>query len=243
MSTASARPANRCRCRTRWPPVRDYRVRVLNVSDSLPRKNLTGLVRTWIRATSAGDDAILIVKVGLRQRGGRPPRCSAGLAIMEQALGKRRDQAAPVLFVNRLLADAELPGLYAAATHYWSMSHGEGWDLPMTEAGATGLRLIAPSHTAYLDYLDSGVAQLIPARSTPADARTLPWMAYLFEGAHWWTPDEDAAGQALRNAIDGRDQPADSIRDRLASAFTWRQAGARLIEILTELHHEHGRRF
>jgi glycosyltransferase involved in cell wall biosynthesis len=222
--------------------VSDYRVRVLNVSDSLPRKNLAGLVRTWITATSAGDDAILIVKVGPATR-----EMTSGLfrrlAVMEQRLGKRRDQAAPILFVNRLLTDAEMPGLYAAATHYWSMSHGEGWDQPMTEAAATGLRLIAPSHTAYLDYLDPDVAQLIPVRSTPADAGTDPWTAELFEGARWWTPDEDAAGQALRNAIDGRDQPAASIRDRLASAFTWPQAGARLLEILAELHHEHGRRF
>lgn len=223
-------------------PVSDYRVRVLNVSDSMPRKNLAGLVRAWISATSVDDDAILIVKIGSATRDATSALFRK-LAVMEQTLGKRRDQAAPILFVNRLLTDPEMPGLYAAATHYWSMSHGEGWDLPMTEAAATGLRLIAPSHTAYLDYLDSDVAQLIPARSTPADAHSIPWMAYLFEGAHWWTPDEDAAGQALRNAIDGRDQPAASIRDRLASAFTWPQAGARLLEILAELHHEHGRRF
>jgi glycosyltransferase involved in cell wall biosynthesis len=136
-----------------------------------------------------------------------------------------------------------MSGLYAAATHYWSMSHGEGWDQPMVEAAATGLRLIAPRHTAYLEYLDSDVAQLIPVRTTPADASINPWTAALFEGANWWTPDEDAACQALRNAIDGRDEPAASIRDRLASAFTWRHAGAQLIEVLAEFHREHGRPF
>jgi glycosyltransferase involved in cell wall biosynthesis len=165
------------------------------------------------------------------------------LAIMEQTLGKRREQAAPILFVDRLLADAEMPSLYAAANHYWSMSHGEGWDQPMMEAAATGLRLIAPRHTAYLDYLDSDVAQLIPVRSSTPDSRTHPWMTSLFGGTHWWTPDEDASGQALRNAIDGRDQPAVSIRDRLASSYTWPRAGARLIEILAEFHHEHERPF
>jgi glycosyltransferase involved in cell wall biosynthesis len=223
-------------------PVADHGVRVLNVSEPLPRKNLAGLVRAWIRATSADDDAILIIKVGPTIRESTSALFRQ-LAVMEQTLGKSREQAAPILFVDRLLAEAEMPMLYAAATHYWSMSHGEGWDQPMMEAAATGLRLIAPSHTAYLDYLDPDVAQLIPVRSTPADARSHAWTAPLFEGAHWWTPDEDAAGQALRNALDGRDQPAASARDRLASAFTWRQAGARLIEILADFHHEHGRPF
>ena len=223
-------------------PVADYRVRVLNVSDPQPRKNLPGLVRAWISATSADDDAILIIKVGPSVRQATSALFRE-LAIMEQKLGRSRERAAPILFVDRLLADAEMPGLYAAATHYWSMSHAEGWDQPMTEAAATGLRLIAPRHTAYLDYLDSDVAQLIPVRTTPADARSDPWTAALFEGAHWWTPEEDAACQALRNAIDGRDEPAASIRDRLASAFTWTHAGARLMEVLVEFHREHGRQF
>jgi hypothetical protein len=69
------------------------------------------------------------------------------------------------------------------------------------------------------------------------------WTAPLFEGVRWWAPDEDAAGQALRNAVEGRDQPAASLRDRLATAFTWPHAAARLIEILAELHDEHGRPF
>jgi glycosyltransferase involved in cell wall biosynthesis len=90
-------------------PVSDYRVRVLNVSDSMPRKNLAGLVRTWISATSAGDDAILIVKVGPATR-----QATSALfrrpAIMEQKLGKRRDQAAPILFVNRLLTTRRCQG-------------------------------------------------------------------------------------------------------------------------------------
>jgi hypothetical protein len=51
-----------------------------------------------------------------------------------------------------------MPGLFAAASHYWSMSHGEGRDQPMIEAAASGLRLIVPRHTAYLEYLDADVA-------------------------------------------------------------------------------------
>ncbi len=222
-------------------PVAEYRTRVLHVSDPTPRKNVPGLIRTWITATSADDDAILIVKLGPCTRQATSAFFRE-LAAMEQAFGKSRLAAAPVLFVGHLLTDAEMPSLFAAATHYWSMSHGEGWDQPMIEAGAAGLRLIAPSHTAYLAYLDSSVAQLIPSRREPVDA-AVPWMIQLFAGAQWWTPDTDAACQALRNALDGRDEPAVSLRDRLVSAFTWPNATARLIEILAELHREHGRRF
>jgi glycosyltransferase involved in cell wall biosynthesis len=151
-------------------PVADYRVRVLNVSEPSPRKNLTGLVRTWISATSADDDAILIIKCGPSTRQATTALVGQ-LALMEQALGRSRRDAAPIVFVDRLLTSAEMPGLFAAASHYWSMSHGEGWDQPMIEAAASGLRLIAPRHTAYLEYLDADVAQLIPVRGTPRRRR------------------------------------------------------------------------
>src|SRR5262249_19179280 len=45
-------------------PVREYRTRVLNVSEISPRKNLLALFRVWLTTTRRGDDAILIVKVG-----------------------------------------------------------------------------------------------------------------------------------------------------------------------------------
>jgi glycosyltransferase involved in cell wall biosynthesis len=223
-------------------PVADYRVRMLHVSEPQPRKNLVGLVRTWITATSPDDDAILIVKLSV---GGREPVSALmrELALMQHEVGRSMSQAAPVLFVGGMLAEAEMPRLYAAASHYWSMSYGEGWDLPMAEAAATGLRLIVPRHTAYLDYLDDDVARMIPSRMVPADASGVPWAAELFGGTSWWVPDEEAAGQALRDAIEGRDRPAASVRDRVVSSLTWRHAAARLIEILAELHAEHGRQF
>src|SRR5512146_1905451 len=40
-----------------------YAVRFLNVSELGPRKNLSGLVSAWLRATTPADDAVLIMKV------------------------------------------------------------------------------------------------------------------------------------------------------------------------------------
>jgi glycosyltransferase involved in cell wall biosynthesis len=128
-----------------------------------------------------------------------------------------------------------MPLLYQAATHYISASFGEGWDLPMTEAAACGLRLIAPDHSAYRTYLDETVATMIPARPVPA----LPYwnepFGELFRWGDWWEPDEDALMESIRSAIDGRESARLPARDRISAQFTWADAGRRLIEILTEL--------
>jgi hypothetical protein len=103
--------------------VADYRVRVLNVSEPQPRKNLVGLVRTWITATSTDDDAILIIKLFLSCRADATDLVRR-LAIMQPALGRSLRRGAPVLFTDRLSIEAEMPGLYTVASHYWSMSRG-----------------------------------------------------------------------------------------------------------------------
>jgi glycosyltransferase involved in cell wall biosynthesis len=206
-----------------------YRVRFLNVAELIPRKNHLGLLRTWLRATSRGDDAILVVKLTCPTYDW--VAWQEHLRQLEFDVGKSFEEAAPVHFLLAVLPDAEMPRVYRAATHYISLSFGEGWDQPMVEAAASGLRLIAPEHSAYRAYLDPTTAQLIPTREVavvfPGDV--------LFRGANWWQPDEDAAADAIRAAIDGRDTPHASPRERIMREFTWDRVARRLMAILEEV--------
>jgi len=210
-----------------------YRVRFLNISEFSARKNLIGLLHAWIEGTSATDDAVLAVKIGCYVSGAWE-RFLSQVDLLEQRIGKDLREAAPVAFVRGTIADAEMPRLYAAATHYITLSFGEGWDLPATEAAASGLKIIAPAHSAYLAYLDSQIATLIPSREVPAQDPDDPGMDELFRGAHWWEPDRSSAIEAIRAAIENRDAHLGSARTRILSQFTWEKAARRLTEILDE---------
>lgn len=226
----------------RGRPLHDYRVRVLNVSEPSPRKNLAALLRVWIRATTTGDDAILIVKLA-RYSAARTVKFLRDLDAAERAVGKARGDAAPMLFYDQVLGDAEMPGLFAGATHYWSMSHGEGWDQPMMQAAATGLRLIAPAHSSYPAYLDDSVATMIPTRTVPAEVDGDEGLARIYGGAEWWEPDEEAAAAAIHAAVRGGEARRPTARERIAAGFTWDHATDRLVAILADVHQRHGRPF
>lgn len=220
---------------SRGRKINDYKVRFLNISELNPRKNLLGLLRVWLVATKATDDAVLIIKLStwsdkwlnifMRD-----------LKALENKIGKTRKESASIVFLlNWTLSDANMPRLYAAATHYWSMSRGEGWDNPMMEAGAMGLHLIAPQHSAYTTYLDESVAHMIPSQRKAAVFKRSDGLHKLFQGADWWEPDEDTAAelihQAITNAEEGKCLAA---RERIASEFTWEKATIRLMGILEE---------
>lgn len=214
--------------------VSSYRYRFLNISDFIPRKNIDGLLRVWLRSTNRTDDAVLILKLGT----GNNPAFGAELGNLvrqtESAVGKRMADAAPVVLINQLLSDADMTGLIRTATHYWSLSHGEGWDLPLSKAGAMGVSLIAPRHSAYVDYLDDRVARLIPAAVSPARLPYSDQPFPPFHGLDWWNPDEDAAVSILTAIVRGNDSDPPSARDHLAQNFTWAQAADKLLAILDD---------
>lgn len=215
-------------------PVASYRTRFLNVSELGPRKNVTGLLRAWLIATSADDDALLMLKLG-RYAPGWFDLFTHQLQQLQRQVGRSFRKAAPVEFLFDLLSDAEMPRLYETATHYISLSHGEGWDQTMVEAAASGLRLIAPDHSAYRAYLSPDTATLIPSREVPARFDGDPALQALFAVANWWEPDVEAAAAAIRRAIDGQDGDRRGAREQVLTHFTWQRSTRRLLEILSEL--------
>jgi glycosyltransferase involved in cell wall biosynthesis len=216
-----------------------YGVRFLNVSELSPRKNVLGLLRVWLRATSRADDAVLMLKLGAYAPAARD-EFQQQLERLQEQLNRRLEDAAPVHFVNGLLRDAEMPALYAAATHYISLSRGEGWDQAMVEAAATGLGLIAPNHSAYTAYLDDASARLVTSRLVPAGWVGGATSPILFQGAEWWEPDEDEAIEHLRSVLAGQPGPP-SPRQRILTELTWERATHQLLGILEEVELRRGR--
>ncbi|MET0553823.1 MAG: hypothetical protein ABW221_12345 [Vicinamibacteria bacterium] len=214
--------------------VSSYARRLLNVAELRPRKNHLGLIRCWARATTADDDAVLILKLTAFQ-----PRTVTqfreDLMAMVAAYGLDLAQAAPIVFLVGFITDAELRSLYRTATHYVSLSHGEAWDQAMMEAIASGLLPVAPRHSAYVEYLTDADAELLPAAPVAArfEGRMGAEDRVFFDGLRWWEADEEAAAAALRGLVRGTAPPRPSPRDRILSTYGWDRASVRLLGILS----------
>lgn len=212
-----------------------FRRRFLNIADLRPRKNHLGLLRCWIRATRADDDAVLIVKTN-PLNAAMLDTFRGDVDAMQRHLGRTLDEAAPVVFLPATVTNEQLRGLYRSATHYISLSLGEGWDQAAMEAAAAGLQLVAPRHSAYAAWLCDDEAELIDSTAVPADfegragAEDRVW----FDGARWWRPDEDAASDCIRRIIDGSTAAKQLPRQRIARDYSWSAAARSLLWILDE---------
>jgi glycosyltransferase involved in cell wall biosynthesis len=206
-------------------PVDCFKTRVLSVTSGTVRKNLGGMLRAWARATRPADDAVLILKLG---KGSNTDHIQKYFSHILEKNKLSLGEMAEIVLVLDNLSDRDIIGLTKASTHYWSMSCGEGWDIPMTQAGASGLQLIAPAHSAYLTYLTPDIAHLTPVTETDAEA---VWPG---TPARWWRPDEQAAAATLRALIDGSASSKSSAREHFQTHFRWRDAARRLAGICGE---------
>ncbi len=104
----------------------------------------------------------------------------------------------------------------------------------MTEAAVAGLALVAPRHTAYVEYLRDEEATFLPAHLAPcrSEGRTGAEDMALFAGLSWWDPDEDAAAEAIRAIVAGRAPATASPAARLAREYAWERSAQRLLAAL-----------
>ena len=178
------------------PESRPY---VLAVGSDEPRKNLPTLLRAMASVRRHLPDAMLL-KVGT----GFDPRARATLLDLTKQLGL----AGAVRFHDRV-SDADLARFYNAATVFVMPSLYEGFGLPVLEAMASGIPVIALDRTAMPEVL----VERAPRVADPFDSDGLADAIVRVLQDHEFARDVAAAGRAR------------------ADAFTWAATVARTVDV------------
>jgi glycosyltransferase involved in cell wall biosynthesis len=118
-----------------------------------------------------------------------------------------------------------------------TMSRGEGWCMPLTEALLSGRPVIAPRSTAMAEYLDDSGAELVQTTELAASEAPAPFgssfaKVYGFPGVTYYEPDILRARAAMRRVYE--DHPAALKkarvgRERILTQYSWDDA-ARAVE-------------
>jgi glycosyltransferase involved in cell wall biosynthesis len=198
----------------------------LSVFEWGERKNPASLLRSYCRAFGPEDDVALVIKY------------SPGGALDLYAYLRELDlpeQSAPIVFMQcNSIAAHEMGPLYCGADCFVLPTHGEGWGMPMLEAMACGLPVLATDwsgQTAFMNEQNSypiPVRELIPARA----------LCPYYEGTHWAQVDEDALTGLLRHVAAHPDEA--KAKGRIASQevrekWTWSHSAEAIIGRLEKL--------
>lgn len=116
-----------------------------------------------------------------------------------------------ITIVHGRLSDEDLLGLYTdeRISALVSLTHGEGFGLPMLEAAACGLPVVATDWSGHVDFLTSetGENMHLPVSYTlGAIPKSCVWPGVMEEGSRWANASEQSARKLMREAV--------SIEDR-----------------------------
>jgi len=198
----------------------------LSVFEWGERKAPEVLLRAFADEFKDSDDVLLLLSVF-----NRDPSVDVEAEIARMDLPA---SAPVVLLVNPEFAGYQMGALYRSADCFVLPSRGEGWGMPVLEAMACGLPVIATDWGGPADFLHTGVGYpLEVAAMVPAVARC-PY----YEGFAWAEPHAEHLRYLMRHVWENPDEAGRrglAAADEVASRYRWDQVAEQVRSRLTEL--------
>ena len=168
---------------------------VLAMADSrssLTRKNPQGACLAFKTAFETSNDARLVLKLSGRDD-----------EIEEFERWLRGIGSPQITVVRGHLDEPAMDALYDGADAFLSLHRAEGFGLPMIEAMARGIPVVATGWSGNLEFMSDRDSALVPYRLVPVNDQ-----AGIYGASVWAEPDLESAAMFLRQLAQSRDYAA-----------------------------------
>ena len=145
-----------------------------------------------------------------------------------------KDSGGRIVFsINEVVPSYQLGSIYRSVDCFVLASRGEGWGLPILEAMACGLPVIATNWSAQSDFISNDTAYLLDVeRLRPAEAKC-PY----YEGFNWAEPSYEHLRSLMRHVFENRDE-AKTLGVRASAEvltkWSWKQSVKKILARLDE---------
>lgn len=202
------------------------------------RKGPDALCRSFIKEFDAGDDACLVIYSRYAGGSGEKQKEHVRNEIRQyyKEIGKERPPS--IFYCGDPIPISDLPGCFAAANCFVFCSRGEGFGLPVVEAGACEIPVISTYNTAMTEYLDDDVAFLVRSEEVATANDKLTWITeYYRDQLFPVLGDKEVAeiGRLMRLVCSSKkeaDGKAAKFKERILKSYTWDVCADRVVERL-----------
>ncbi|MGB8356847.1 MAG: glycosyltransferase [Chthoniobacteraceae bacterium] len=159
---------------------------------------------------------------------------SVNVAAQVRELNLKPDGGRIVFSLNEIIPTYQLSSLYRSADCFVLPTRGEGWGMPILEAMACGLPVIATDWSSHRDFMNSENAYPISVEKLiPAEAKC-PY----YKGFNWAQPSYDHLRSLMRHVYENREEARAKGERACRDAhekWTWHHSAQRIMKRLEEI--------
>ena len=174
-----------------------------------PRKNIENTISWFLDVYKDDKDVGLVLKIG-KGKGTQIDK-EGTINFIKSVLEGHTDRKCKIYLIHGNLTDAEMASLYADNNIHCliSISHGEGFGLPIFEAACEGLPIIATDWSAHTEFLQGKIVENKKDKNKKLFAKveyelarihpSIAWENILIEESKWAYPKENSYKKQLKN--------------------------------------------
>jgi glycosyltransferase involved in cell wall biosynthesis len=174
---------------------------------SVDRKNIANTIK-WICDTFKDDNDVGIVLKTNSGRGTAIDKSMTAHALKSLVESFGKDRKVPIYFLHGNMTNKEIASLYTnpKIKALVSLTRGEGFGLPILEAAASGLPVIATDWSAHTEFLNVGKWIKIDQSLVEVPEQRIDNRIFM-RGSKWANPSEEAFKKKVKKFRESSDMP------------------------------------
>ena len=177
------------------------------------RKNISNLVKYFIETFKNRKDVGLVLKVNMAKNSMLDElNVKNRIELVKQ--GYKKEELPPIYLLHGYMTDEEMASLYNhhKIKAFISLTHGEGFGLPLLEAAACELPILVTGWSGHLDFLKNN--KFIPLRFTLKEIPDAAvWNDILVKGSRWAEVDENDVKQRMEKIVKAPFKPKEWAKE------------------------------
>lgn len=207
----------------------------LSVFDWQDRKGYDILLRAFLSEFKRDEDVTLLLKV--YQINDPFTDLEAKIVyFIEREVGIPLEQTPPIILLNGIIPQQEMPRVYCSADAFVLPSRGEGWGRPYLEALCCGLPVIGTRWGGQMDFLNDENSYPVEIEGVMASSPKID--IEVLAGQRWAEPSVDHLRQQMRRVFTNREEArarAARGRQEVVDRLEWRVIIPRWAEMFRNL--------
>ena len=213
----------------------------LTVAQVSPRKNIEASLLAFLEEFQNEEEVGYVLKVNIKNNSLTDRRHAIG--TINGLLESYPDRKCKVYLLHGNMSDEELAGLYTddSIHGYLSTSHGEGFGLPIFEACAYGLPVIAPNWSGYTDFTTtkSGKSSILDVEYDLREVHDQAiWEGVIEKGTRWCYVNMSNIRSQMRelyNNVETHKEKANKLKDSIRKKYTTKQQYKKMVKSIKEI--------